>query len=67
MRSLFYLLITAHYNSNFLKVIKKFRSKIQNKQTKKKNASYEISPTLKHPIGILNWSKTLNKFASDIQ
>ena len=41
LKSLFYLLITAYHNSNFLKVIKKFRSKIY----KKKNASQEISPT----------------------
>ena len=43
LRSLFYLLITTHHNSNFFKVIKKFRSKIENQ--KKRKASHEISPT----------------------
>ena len=33
--SIFYLLITAHHNSNFFKVIKKFRSKIENQKKKK--------------------------------
>ena len=35
LKSLFYLLITAYHNSNFLKVIKKFRSKIYKKKKKK--------------------------------
>ena len=35
LKSLFYLLITAHHNSNFFKVIKKFRSKIKNQKKKK--------------------------------